>query len=200
MNTFLPYPSFQESAKCLDNKRLVKQNLETKQILNTLCGFSEGWKNHPAVLAWKGYIWALAHYGLTINTECVKKGFKDNKSQYQKYLIYCIQNKIPEEIPKWFGDETFHSSHRSRLLCKGEIDALCVAIKKHFKFKKIDNWCKENFKLTKNQLKFEHIALLYNICLDNSIQAGANFYKKYGWKDDPSKSYIWPTKSLTFPT
>lgn len=33
MNTFLPYPSFDESAKCLDYKRLGKQRVEAKQIL-----------------------------------------------------------------------------------------------------------------------------------------------------------------------
>lgn len=33
MQTFLPYSSFEESAKCLDNKRLGKQRVEAKQIL-----------------------------------------------------------------------------------------------------------------------------------------------------------------------
>lgn len=36
MNTFLPYPSFKDSAKCLDNKRLGKQRVECLQILRTL--------------------------------------------------------------------------------------------------------------------------------------------------------------------
>lgn len=33
MQTFLPYPSFENSASCLDNKRLTKQLLEATQIL-----------------------------------------------------------------------------------------------------------------------------------------------------------------------
>ncbi len=36
MQTFLPYADFQQSAKCLDNKRLGKQRVECLQILNTL--------------------------------------------------------------------------------------------------------------------------------------------------------------------
>ncbi|MFN7881952.1 MAG: pyrimidine dimer DNA glycosylase/endonuclease V, partial [bacterium] len=33
MQTFLPSPSFAESARILDNKRLGKQRVECKQIL-----------------------------------------------------------------------------------------------------------------------------------------------------------------------
>jgi hypothetical protein len=36
MQTFLPYPDFQTSAKILDNKRLGKQRVEAKQILEIL--------------------------------------------------------------------------------------------------------------------------------------------------------------------
>ena len=36
MNTFLPYPSFTKSAKCLDYRRLDKQRIEAWQIYNTL--------------------------------------------------------------------------------------------------------------------------------------------------------------------
>lgn len=192
MQNFLPFADFDKSASVLDNKRLVKQNLETRQCLNALCGFGEGWKNHPAVKAWTGYIRTLIYYGITINEECVKRGFKDCSDAYKKYLDYCAENSLSEDYPKWFGNEAIHSSHRSRLLCKGEIDVLCDAVKKHFKIKKIDDWCKANFKLTKNALRYEHVAPLKQICLDNKITVAENFYLKYGWKDDPSKPYIWP--------
>ena len=36
MQTFLPYPDFERSAKVLDNKRLGKQRVEVLQILNVL--------------------------------------------------------------------------------------------------------------------------------------------------------------------
>lgn len=38
MQTFLPSPSFSESASVLDNKRLGKQRVETLQIMSTLVG------------------------------------------------------------------------------------------------------------------------------------------------------------------
>ena len=57
MQTFLPYTDFIKSAKCLDYKRLGKQRVEAKQILNILLGETTkaGWTNHPAVLMWSGY-------------------------------------------------------------------------------------------------------------------------------------------------
>lgn len=58
MQTFLPYTNTLDAARALDNKRLNKQILECYQILNVLSGRSKGngWKNHPAVLMWKGLI------------------------------------------------------------------------------------------------------------------------------------------------
>jgi hypothetical protein len=61
MQTFLPYKDFKKSAKVLDNKRLGKQRVEAFQILNILLGRTKtkGWRNHPAVLMWKGHSNAL---------------------------------------------------------------------------------------------------------------------------------------------
>ena len=191
MQTFMPFAGYAVSAQHLDWKRLVKQNLETRQILNTLCGFSKGWENHPAVTQWHGHIRSLIEYGLCINAECVKRGYKDCADSYKIYSEY-VKNIPEHNYPAWMGKEEIHSSHRSRLLCKGEIDVLCDAIKKHFKIKKIDDWCKANFKLTKNALRYEHIAILKKICLDNNLNVAVNFYLQYGWKDDPSKPYLWP--------
>ncbi len=50
MQTFLPYPDFEKSAKVLDRLRLNKQRSETLDILRTLFGDKQGWKNHPSVL------------------------------------------------------------------------------------------------------------------------------------------------------
>ena len=38
MQTFLPYASFEESAKVLDRQRLGKQRVECLQIFNALAG------------------------------------------------------------------------------------------------------------------------------------------------------------------
>lgn len=191
MQTFLPFSSFQESAKHLDYKRLVKQNLETKQILNTLCGFSQGWRDHPAVLEWKNYVFALVSYGLTIDKECFNRGFKSNPDTYDKYLIYCQENKLKEEYPRWIHNEEITSSHRSRLLCKGFIDALCVDLKRDLKIKCVDDWLKMKYGKSKNQLRYDD-GLKIKADFPEVEFKTKNFYEQYGWQDDIRADYIWP--------
>jgi hypothetical protein len=115
MNTFLPYPSVIESSQCLDYRRLGKQRVEAWQILNTLLGKSDGWKNHPAVKQWKGYEHYLAWYGYEMCTEWINRGYKDTLRP--KFLAV---NKTIKDMafPDWLGDEAYHASHRSNLLRK----------------------------------------------------------------------------------
>lgn len=121
MQTFLPYSSFEKSAKCLDYRRLGKQRVEAWQIYQCLTGQgSLRWRNHPAVKMWKGYEIALLDYGATICKEWRKREFKD--SMFLKFLqeIYNLKAKYiyNYKVPKWLGDEKFHASHRSNLLRK----------------------------------------------------------------------------------
>ena len=64
MQTFLPHKSFNESFKVLDYRRLGKQRVEAKQILNVLLDrtTTKGWRNHPIVRMWAGYENALKQY------------------------------------------------------------------------------------------------------------------------------------------
>ncbi|MFA5154382.1 MAG: MSMEG_6728 family protein [Clostridia bacterium] len=119
MNTFLPYPDFKKSAQCLDNKRLGKQRVEVYQIIRTLLGYSNGWKNHPAIKMWKGYESALALYGLEICKEWVNKGFKDSCTEkINKIITEQKLDIINPKIPFWLGSPGFHASQRSNLLRK----------------------------------------------------------------------------------
>lgn len=122
MQTFLPYPGFEESARCLDNKRLGKQRVETLQILKALTDPEYGWKNHPATRMWEGYTEALAMYGLAICKEWIERGFQDSCAgqiaefvHEDTYRAY-VQGVIT--LPPWIGDPDFHRSHRSNLLRK----------------------------------------------------------------------------------
>lgn len=113
MNTFLPYHCFKCSARVLDDKRLGKQRVEAKQILNTILGLSRSWQNHPAVKMWQGYNEALVTYGITICEEWIERGFQDNLLSY-----FRLFDSEPLVYPPWFGDKRFHASHRSNLLRK----------------------------------------------------------------------------------
>lgn len=117
MNTFLPFYSFEESAKVLDRARLGKQRVECLQILNTLSSpASIGWKNHPAVKMWKGYEGTLAGYGIRICEEWIRRGYKD--SCLEKLVNYLKRYSSNISEPFWLNNESFHSSHRAALLFK----------------------------------------------------------------------------------
>ncbi len=109
MQTFIPFKDFEECARVLDYRRLGKQRVECKQILNAMQKTSGGWVNHPATKMWKGYEPALRQYMRAIILEWIDRGYKNNM-------------EIPEpeeyELPHWWGKEEVHASHRKALLEK----------------------------------------------------------------------------------
>lgn len=135
MNTFLPYPNFAESAKCLDRQRLGKQRVESLQLLKTVFTSTGGWRNHPAAKMWHGYAPALAAYGVTMCDEWINRGYKDTCRDKIRYLWAAVLIHKPYnitgwtgdvvttqyEVPSWLGDPDLHSSYRSNLLRKDSV-------------------------------------------------------------------------------
>ena len=117
MQTFLPYPSFEETASALDYRRLGKQRVETWQIIRALNGETRGWRNHPAARMWDGYQDALAYYGLVMCTEWKRRGYKD--TMMERFEMLLTGKNITELVmPSWIGDRDFHISHQSNLVRK----------------------------------------------------------------------------------
>lgn len=90
MNIFLPYensPTY--SAAVLDDKRLLKQILETRQILQVAEGESEGFKNHPITKHYIQYKAFLAYYGFCC---CLEYMYRFNKKH--KYYDYFDKKNI----------------------------------------------------------------------------------------------------------
>ena len=116
MNTFLPYPSFEQSVRVLDNKRLGKQRVEALQLLNVLTDpTKKGWRNHPATNMWRGYEHALCEYGLACCEEWTSRGFKDTVADQIRSRMALVPDT---GMPHWMGDPAFHAAHRSSLLRK----------------------------------------------------------------------------------
>lgn len=124
MQTFLPYPSFRESARCLDYRRLGKQRVETKQLLLAL-GVPVGehqpkrtsWVNHPACRMWRGHEVALCEYGITVCYEWLHRGYRD--TLLPQFIEARRRLTASEQSdPNWIGWDSFHASHRSNLLRK----------------------------------------------------------------------------------
>lgn len=127
MQTFLPYADFDRSARVLDDKRLGKQRVETLQVVRALTRTDYGWKNHPAVLMWKGFEEALGRYGLTCCAAWTDLGFVDTcaatiVTDLRTYGIDTVRTQLDladaGALPPWLGDEALHRSHRSALVRK----------------------------------------------------------------------------------
>ncbi|MFZ2448768.1 MAG: MSMEG_6728 family protein [Syntrophobacteraceae bacterium] len=118
INTFLPYPSFSESARVLDGKRLGKQRIEVLQILRSLAGESRGWRNHPAVRMWRGYARTLAVYGIEMCAEWKRRGYRDATAEKILEILLGLERIAESRNPPWLGDRAFHLSHQSNLVRK----------------------------------------------------------------------------------
>lgn len=122
MQTFIPETTFDGCASVLDRQRLGKQRVETLQIMNVLTGATttKGWRNHPAVIMWRGCEYSLMRYGLAVCTEWVSRGYVDNCADRIADAFYHKYARVPfyTSMPNWWGREDIHLSHKSNLLRK----------------------------------------------------------------------------------
>lgn len=133
MQTFLPYADMKTSLQSLDRARLGKQRSENKQLLQQIiirdadqqfdlrpgaielldiptCKMNTARLNHPACEQWWAHAGALAIYHDLTIIVWQSRGYQNN--------MPFISKAGKHELPKWWGDERFHSSHRSNLLRK----------------------------------------------------------------------------------
>lgn len=119
MQTFLPYPSLLESARCLDRARLGKQRVEAWQLLRaSALGPGAPWYAHPAARMWRGYDAALALYGRLVCLMWRARGYHDTMLERFDRWLPPPGEFIGIARPPWLGDPAFHASHRSNLLRK----------------------------------------------------------------------------------
>ena len=120
VNTFLPWPDMQRTAKSLDNKRLGKQRVEALQILRANLGLTSGWRNHPAAVMWRGHEGFLYQYTNAICMEWRQRGYEDSV-QARLQEIYAEHDLQGWDPPWWWGNDEFHKSHRSNLKRKDPV-------------------------------------------------------------------------------
>lgn len=119
MQTFLPLPSYTESAQILDTLRLGKQRVETMQIYLALTDRDYGWQNHPAIRMWRGFDVDLLNYGIAICAEWIRRGNEDSTMRFfLKRLLEAHQAGLGVVRPAWLGDQKFHYSHQMMLISK----------------------------------------------------------------------------------
>jgi hypothetical protein len=125
VQTFLPQKDFHVSAHMLDNKRLNKQILEGYQILNVLSGKYKtgGWRNHPAVLMWRGYERGLWEYVQAMIAQAKFRGIKteNNEANLNNLKDQCWED-WGNEVPAFWHDDNkllrVVTTHRANLFKK----------------------------------------------------------------------------------
>jgi hypothetical protein len=123
MQVFLPDRSFKVCAETLDNKRLVKQLLEGRQILSALAGETKGWVNHPATKMFAGHEAALTNYLFWIAREMAKRGYKweNNWAVIANLYLTKFEHSSSQLRPAWMLDDRFEkviATHRANLHIK----------------------------------------------------------------------------------
>ena len=73
MNLFLPEETIVDSVKALDDKRLIKQILECKTILDVALEGKQGYAKHPVVAYYSEYPQFVTEYGkICCNEYCIR--------------------------------------------------------------------------------------------------------------------------------
>lgn len=128
MQTFLPYPDFEQTARVLDRRRLGSQRVEALQLLNALTVPGHGWRHHPAAKMWRDHEEALGRYALTMCEVWTGLGFADTVADtvrgHLRDRLGVTRVRTQAQLaragalPPWLGDDAFHRTHRSNLLRK----------------------------------------------------------------------------------
>jgi hypothetical protein len=114
-----------ETARALDRKRLNKQIIECRQILDALYGYSKPWSNHPCVLQYREHKQWLYEY-----TQCLE--------QYAMGMVNTPRaySEIADRYRPSFHTQDYFDQMKRRLYQKNE---------KHYQQwsylgKSLDNW------------------------------------------------------------
>jgi hypothetical protein len=106
MNVFI-IGSPLETAQALDKRRLNKQIIECRQILDALYNYKIGWKNHPCTLSYKNdrdWLWS---YCLCL--EQYREG------EYNQALYW---NNLAEKVRPVFHTQEYFDQMKRRLYTK----------------------------------------------------------------------------------
>jgi hypothetical protein len=199
MQVFLPVSDVDGSLRILDKRRLGKQRVEAKQLIDTILDRPmasgkprKGWRNHPAAVMFRRYLPALVYYynrSLIIFEEA---GGKNDKLQPETYCD--IPELRPADEPWWWGDPQVHSSHRSRLLFKGGLDLLAARICTFTGDRGPNHWLKSHGLPPLNEFRHHDVEYAESLLARYNAppSVGQNHYRQFGWTESDDVEYFWP--------
>jgi len=195
MQVFVPTTSVVDSLSLLDKRRLAKQRVEAKQLIDTILdrpmsnGKSrKGWRNHPAAVMFRRYLPCLIFYYNSSLVVHASRGGNNIKLTPEPDDMSSL------EMPWWWGDEQIHASHRGRLRLKGKLDVLADRIKRFTGERGANAWLKRQGLPSLNECRTPHWEQATSI-LDKYGAAESpttNYYDQFGWTEPETLEYVWP--------
>lgn len=114
VNTFILTNSPKNCVKLLDYRRLGKQRVEAKQIIDAIENpKSNGWSNHPVTKMWKNDVLGLKYYFNCCVDEWIDRGYKNTMI---KYIIEFDDEK--DILPWFYYNKQIQESFKASLLRK----------------------------------------------------------------------------------
>jgi len=124
-NTFIISPVYQETARCLDNRRLNCQIKEAFQVFRWCVGEGKMQGNPHPYLCWLGYEESLLEYIVEMHLEWnrrfdagLRNGVRNHKNGVEATEVLSKIDASRYPKPYWINDERLFSSQRSALLYK----------------------------------------------------------------------------------
>lgn len=107
----------------LDNKRLVKQLLETRQIMAALAEQTKGWRNHPATKMWLGKEDLLYDYAIQNAMQLFARRYKFQNNLDELGSSYHLIVELRDTNGQWSDDDynKIVYTHRGRLYEKDPV-------------------------------------------------------------------------------
>lgn len=204
MQTFMPHTEFNRIARSLDTVRLNKQITECGQMLSALFGDSRGYANHPATQAWQGYESGLYCYAAAMANQWFTRTRKSSHGGWSNCANYACMFDGTHRVPWWIGCTSFHETHQSRLIHKGDVDILRRRFGKSGREQK-QSWLsfreanKKNKEWPINWYELTHKHLLDIVWYMRGLDTSSNPYRKLWPNVRPDLAYLWPVnESKTF--
>jgi hypothetical protein len=195
MNTFLPFEDYAKSAECLDSRRLRKQQVECKQIVEVLKDKGTGWKHHPAVLMWTGKTNSLIAYAAEIASECARRGFS-TASYMATQGYYDVSQEL--DNPWWLGTYDMHHAYRSKLMFKGRKDVLEQRIRTYMRpgisCRSVGGWLRQSGFPQLNKMNHVEVAVVEGVMDARNVPNFENHYSKWFGDIRDDSTYFWPAE------
>jgi hypothetical protein len=114
VNVFILTDSPKECVKYLDYRRLGKQRVEAKQIIDVIEKKSGGWYDHPVTKMWINNVEALKYYFNCCVDEWSKRGYKNTMEKF----VFDSEINEADILPWFYKNKQIQNCYKASLLRK----------------------------------------------------------------------------------